>query len=104
MPTASGFIKTAASGSKFTASFVIDDILYSYAGDISPSVQDFNCTNAILTYTSVSQLTTSRPYTGKIGINDVTLTTNNGPTITGPLDMPIAPASTVSGTGTWHQN
>lgn len=104
MPTAPGFVKATSSGTKFVASFIIDDILYNYAGSVNPSVQNFSCNNATLTYTSLGQLTTTRTYEGKIGTSTIKLTLANGPVIEGPLDMPIAPASTVSGNAVWTQN
>lgn len=45
-----------------------------------------------------------RDYSGQIGPDNITLNIKNGPKITGSLDMPINPASTVSGSGTWAQN
>ena len=104
MPTASGFIRSAASGTKFTASFNIDDILYTFAGSLTPSVQSFDCNNATLEYSSVAALTATRAFDGKFGTKDVRVSVANGPKITGPLDMPISPASTVSGNGSWTQN
>lgn len=104
MPTATGFIRSAASGTKFTASFTIDDILYTYAGSLTPSVQSFESNNATLDYSSVGALTATRAFDGKVGSKTVTLSVANGPKITGDLDMPISPASTVSGNGSWTQN
>ncbi|THH21464.1 hypothetical protein EW146_g107 [Bondarzewia mesenterica] len=104
MHTASGFIRSASSGTKFTASFTIDDLLYTFAGSLSPSVQSFESNNATLEYNSVGQLTTTRTFEGKIGTKAINISLGNGPKIEGPLDMPISPASTIDGSGTWTQN
>ncbi|THH21463.1 hypothetical protein EW146_g106 [Bondarzewia mesenterica] len=104
MPTATGFIKTVSPGTKFTASFTIDDLLYTFAGSLSPSVQNFESNQVTLEYNSIGQLTTRRPFEGKIGKDDFNLTLGNGPKISGTLDTPIDPASTVSGSATWTQN
>jgi hypothetical protein len=101
MSTARGFIRSTSS-TKFTATFLIDDIQYTYTGTIANSVQTFSSTNATLTYSSTEQLTSLRAFSGKVGTQDVTFTAANGPKISGPLDMPISPASNVSGSGTWN--
>ncbi|KAI2783763.1 hypothetical protein F4815DRAFT_442017 [Daldinia loculata] len=99
-----GFIKSLAGGSKFTSTFVIDDIQYHFSGNINPSVQDFVCDRATLQYGSLGELTTQRQCEGKIGTQNIELTIKNGPTIKGPLNSPIDPATRVSGMGTWAQN
>ncbi|TRX89636.1 hypothetical protein FHL15_009545 [Xylaria flabelliformis] len=104
MPTASGFIRGVAGGNKFTSTFVIEDIQYHFSGGFDPSVPPFTCDQATLLYTDLGQLTTTRDFEGKIGTDTVSFTIGNGPTITGRLDMPINPASRVSGSGTWAQN
>lgn len=108
MPTATGFIRTAGSGTKFSASFTIDDLLYSFAGSFTPSVPDFVSNSAMLEYNSVGELTATRTFNGRIGTNTITLSVAPGNPgrvkITGDLDMPITPASTASGNGSWTQN
>jgi hypothetical protein len=102
MSTAKGFV-TSTSHSTFIATFLVNDLQYIYAGNISPSVQSFACNNAILTYTSAEDLVASRGWSGKIGMENVTMNIVNGPSITGPLDMPISPASVANGSGIWNQ-
>lgn len=105
MPSATGFIKGIAGGNKFTSTFIIDDIQYHYSGSFSPAVQEFVCNVATLEYTSVAALTTVRDFSGKVGTQDVTFDVQpGGVKITGKLELPISPASRVSGTGTWNQN
>ncbi|KAL2213186.1 hypothetical protein CC79DRAFT_1327054 [Sarocladium strictum] len=104
MPSASGFIKGIAGGSKFTATFLIDDIQYHFSGHLSPAVQQFQSNEATLEYTSLGQLVSTRDFEGKVGTQDVIFNAANGPKISGPLNMPISPASRVSGTGVWSQN
>ncbi|KAI1157493.1 hypothetical protein F5B18DRAFT_644874 [Nemania serpens] len=104
MPSASGFIKSVGGGSKFTATFLIDDIQYHFSGNFNPTVQDFTANEASLEYVNLGQLTTLRTIEGKVGTEDISISIKNGPKISGPLNMPINPASRISGTGTWAQN
>ncbi|OAA42535.1 hypothetical protein ISF_09707 [Cordyceps fumosorosea ARSEF 2679] len=104
MPTANGFIKGVAGGTRFTSTFVIDDIQYHFSGSFNPAVQEFVSNEAVLTYDTVGQLVTQRTFDGKIGTETISFSIKNGPKIQGPLNMPIHPASQVSGTGTWTQN
>ncbi|TQV91625.1 hypothetical protein IF1G_09691 [Cordyceps javanica] len=104
MPTARGFVRGIAGSNKFTSTFIIEDVQYHFSGNFNPAVQEFSCNGAILTYDNVGQLTTQRPFSGKVGTEEITLTVNNGPRIEGPLDLPLSPASNVSGHGTWTQN
>jgi hypothetical protein len=101
MSIARGFVRSTSS-TKFTATFLIDDIQYTFTGSIANSVQTFASTNATLEYTSTEQLTALRQFSGKVGIQELMFIATNGPKIFGPLDMPIAPASNVSGSGTWN--
>lgn len=101
MPTANGFIKSTSSGTKFTASFVINNLQYSYAGSLSPSLQPFACQTAVLTYTTIGELTTTRSYEGIVGTKKVKIEIANGPTIEGTLDDEIDPSSTIGGNAVW---
>lgn len=104
MPSARGFIKGIAGGNKFTSTFIIDDIQYHFSGSFSPAVQEFVSNSATLEYESLGSLTSNRDFDGKIGTQSVTLEVVDGPKITGNLELPISPASRVSGTGVWNQN
>ncbi|KAL1839709.1 hypothetical protein VTK73DRAFT_3936 [Phialemonium thermophilum] len=104
MSTAQGFIRGVAGGHRFIASFVIDDIQYAFSGMLNPAVAEFTSREATLTYDSVEQLTSQRNFEGQVGSETVTLTIDNGPRISGPLEPPIYPASAVSGSGMWTQN
>jgi hypothetical protein len=99
--SAPGLIKSTSS-TKFIAIFLIDDITYTLSGRIASSVQTFVSTNAILTYSSIEQLTALRSFAGKIGPHELTLAIANGPKITGALDGIVDPASNISGSGTWN--
>ncbi|KAF9188851.1 hypothetical protein BGZ49_003903, partial [Haplosporangium sp. Z 27] len=101
---APGFVRSVGGGSKFTSTFIIDDIQYHFSGYLNPPVQDFSSFNAMLEYTSEVQLTAQRPFDGEVGTRDILFQIANGPTISGPLDYPIHPASRVSGSGYWAQN
>ena len=90
-------------GSKFVATFIIDEIQYIYSGNVNPNPGPFKVNNATLTYSDVSDLTTTRSYTGQVGISKIKFTLKNGVTITGDLpdNNQVDPASTVDGSGTW---
>ncbi|EJD41451.1 hypothetical protein AURDEDRAFT_115507 [Auricularia subglabra TFB-10046 SS5] len=103
MPSVTGFIKSV-SGTKFVAVFLIDGLNYNFPGNFNPSVQTFESDNATLTYDNTNELTSTREFEGQIGTTSVKITLANGPTIEGTLNMPISPASTVSGTGVWTEN
>lgn len=100
MLTINGWIKSSTS-TRFVADFVIDGHAYTFAGNLSISVQPFSATNATLEYASVDQLSGTCQYEGQIGKSGIKLTFANGPTIAGGLDMPINPANTVTGSGYW---
>ena len=102
MPTAKGTV-ASLNGSKFVATFIIDEIQYIYAGNVDPNPGPFKVNNAVLTYTETSDLTTTRSYTGQVGISKIKFTLRNSVTITGDLpdNNQVDPASTVSGSGTW---
>ncbi|KAG8361638.1 hypothetical protein FVEN_g1069 [Fusarium venenatum] len=104
MPSAQGFIKSVAGGNKFASVFIIDDIQYHFQGQFNPAVQDFQSNDATLEYDSPDQLTTYRDLEGKVGTQDVSINLSNGARIRGNLDMPLSPASRVSGSGIWTQN
>ncbi|KAI0862691.1 hypothetical protein F4860DRAFT_471472 [Xylaria cubensis] len=104
MPSAKGFIKEVAGGNKFTSTFVIDDIQYHFSGNFNPAVQPFTCEVATLEYAQLGDLTAQRDFDGKVGTETISINIKNGPTINGKLDLPITPASRVSGDGTWAQN
>jgi len=103
MPTAEGYIKSN-SGGRFVATFSIDGASFNFSGAFSSSVPPFTCNEATLTYTATNQLASTRNFDGRLGPNGVKFTLANGPVITGNLDMPINPGSTLSGSGVWSEN
>ena len=89
----------------FSASFYINEMLYSFSGRFDTAIEDYICKNATLEYTNISQLVSSQDIiSGTVGKTDITLTLSNGPTISGPLDAPINTSNPVKGTGMWTQN
>jgi hypothetical protein len=104
MPTAQGFIKSVGGGDKFMSTFVIDGIQYHLSGSFNPAVQPFESNQASLEFDSVEQLTAVRNFEGKVGTQDVQVNLANGAHIKGYLNMPISPASRVSGAGSWIQD
>ncbi|PPQ76201.1 hypothetical protein CVT26_009098 [Gymnopilus dilepis] len=99
--TADGYIKSSASGSRFTATFIIDGIQYHFSGSLGIAMQPFTCNNAMVTFSKLKSLTSTREYEGRIGERSVNLTIGNGVKISGDLDMPISPANSVAGVGAW---
>ncbi|PPR00854.1 hypothetical protein CVT26_012489 [Gymnopilus dilepis] len=93
--SATGYISANALG-RFESTFMIRGIKYNFSGSFASSVPPFECHNAILTYSNISQLTSTRPFSGRIGPVNITLRCRNGPSISGPLNMPIDPGSSIS--------
>ncbi|KXH44291.1 hypothetical protein CSIM01_08071 [Colletotrichum simmondsii] len=104
MPSAAGFIKGIAGGNVFTSTFIIDDIQYHFSGRFNPAVQEFVSNSATLEYESLESLTRQRDFSGKVGTQSIDLHVADGLKITGNLELPMSPATRVSGTGTWNQN
>ncbi|KAF5596051.1 uncharacterized protein FSUBG_8961 [Fusarium subglutinans] len=103
MSSAPGFIKSNGSG-KFTAEFAIDDGVYILSGTVNPPTQPFQSNSATLEYSSVDNLQGPQQFTGIIGSrNEASFTFSDGTAIKGPLDIPVNPASQVSGMGFWSQ-
>ncbi|KAG5744619.1 hypothetical protein H9Q69_011808 [Fusarium xylarioides] len=103
MSSAQGLIKSSQPG-KFAATFNIDGNLYLFSGNVNPPTQPFESSAATLEYNSVEDLAGSQQFTGIIGSREeVSFTFNDGTAIKGPLDIPVSPASQVSGTGVWAQ-
>ena len=99
MPTARGSI-SSLNGSKFVATFIIDEIQYIY---VDPNPGKFNVSEATLKYDDKDELTGTHSYTGQVGISKVTFNIKNGPVADGPLPNNglVDPASNVDGLGTW---
>jgi hypothetical protein len=105
MQAAEGIIKST-SGTRFIASFVVVGSLYNFFGISSISVPDFRCqcNTATLRYSDISDLTSTRAFTGTIGPDDLQFGFANGPTITGKLDKASPSGATISGSGSWTLN
>ncbi|KAF8165919.1 hypothetical protein B0H34DRAFT_690965 [Crassisporium funariophilum] len=101
MHTAHGVIM-GHPGGRFTCTFIIDDIMYTFSGSFASIVPNFTSNNTKLTYNSVDQLTHTRQFDGRVGPNNVKLTLFDGPEIDGVLDMPLDLGFTISGSGVWH--
>lgn len=105
MPTAEGIVKST-SGVRLIASFVVGGSLYNFFGVSSISFPEFRCqcNTATLRYSDISDLTSTRAFTGTIGPSDLEFGFANGPTITGQLDKATPSKMTISGSGTWTLN
>ncbi|KAL7758895.1 hypothetical protein ACKLNR_011322 [Fusarium oxysporum f. sp. zingiberi] len=80
----------------------MDGSVYVFSGNVNPPTQPFQSNSATLEYNSVESLGGFQQFTGIIGSgNEVSFTFSDGTAIKGPLDIPVNPASHVSGTGSW---
>lgn len=104
MPRVQGTV-TRPSANRLIFVFVINSLQRTFTSTVSPGLQAFTATNVFLTYSELDDLTSTRTYKGRIGVDDLDLTWDNGPTVTGKLNPPgISPASSVNGTGAWEEN
>ena len=101
MSSSIGSIKsTSAYG--FSATFTIEDTVFTFSGSLQTSVPAFICNSATLEYNDVQQVTFTRSFEGRVGPTTVSISMTNGPTITGTLDAPISgPGAAFCGTGVW---
>ncbi|KAH9479066.1 hypothetical protein JR316_0007643 [Psilocybe cubensis] len=95
---------TSTSMTGFTATFFLpgSNKRVTFYGKLKVLVQTFKCSNAVLRYDNDTQLTDARQLNGQIGVDNLKLTLDNGAVFEGVLDMPISPASSVSGSGNWE--
>ncbi|KAG9251963.1 uncharacterized protein F5Z01DRAFT_259407 [Emericellopsis atlantica] len=104
MPSAPGFVKSVTGGSKFIATFIIDDIQFHFSGNLDLPVEEFTCNEASLEYGDMEQLATRQNFDGEVGTEELQLTLSNGPKITGSFMFPINSASNISGSGMWSED
>jgi len=105
LQTAKGFINSVPGASgRFAAGFMINKLLYGFSGNLGSGVPEFASYNATLTYEDQGDLTTTRFFWGTVGRDDISFAVENGPVISGRLNMPVSPASSVVGTGVWAAN
>ncbi|KAL2150524.1 hypothetical protein VTH82DRAFT_7087 [Thermothelomyces myriococcoides] len=89
---------------RVTAIFVVDEIRHIFNANVSPPLERFTSSPAMLTYDDPTQLTSSHPCSGVIGTNMFLLNLDNGPKIVGNLNDPgLSAASNVDGIGAWEQ-
>lgn len=101
MPSAQGHVNSLAGGNKFHASFTIDGLQYTLAGNLSPPVGDFSG-NATLEYYDKGTLNGTRNVDGRITGSSLTLTVENGPRITSNAGTPDGSNSQVNGSAAWQ--
>jgi hypothetical protein len=103
--SAKGFIRSVpGTAGRFVSSFTINGILYNASGSFASTVPEFGSNDVTLKYDYIGDLTSTRSFSGHVGTDDIALTFDVGPTITGKLSMPIMPPSTVSDSAVWTQN
>lgn len=103
MPTAPGIL-TLIGSNRMTLTFIIDDVQFTFMGNINPAMPPFNANQVTLTYNRVDELSSTVSFEGQIGPNNFKLNLENGVTAKGDLDFPVSPASRISGSGMWSQN
>ena len=102
-----GFISSVpGAADRFGSSFYVKNskVMYNASGTFKSAVPEFESYNATVKYDDVGDLTSTRSFAGRVGLDDIELTFDNGPIISGRLNMPIDPATTVSGSGVWTEN
>lgn len=57
--------------------------------------------DATLEYGRLEELTSKRDVSGKVGSHNFVFEAENGPKITGNLNMPLSPVSRIEGSATW---
>ena len=100
MPDVHGTIKSSGTG-RFIATFLINDIYYTYAATYSGGAVEFSSHDAKLSYKSTDQMKTMQEFEGKIGTDNFSLKIKNGPLIDGKLEKSVDPACNVRGMGQW---
>ncbi|KAF8165941.1 hypothetical protein B0H34DRAFT_256334 [Crassisporium funariophilum] len=103
MHTADGYIK-ATSSKRMRCAFKINEVTYTFTGDLAWGVENCSCTKATLTYTSLDQLSATMRFEAHLGGNSLELNLDNGPFILGVLSHPIYPFTNTVGSGDWRQN
>ncbi|KAF5330329.1 hypothetical protein D9619_005166 [Psilocybe cf. subviscida] len=92
-----GFIRSSTSGARFLGSFIANNQSYLVAGSFSSSVPPFKSSAAQLRFDDAESLSGTKQLDGVVGSDKIKLTIGDGATITGKLDVPIHPASSVVG-------
>ncbi|KAH9479057.1 hypothetical protein JR316_0007634 [Psilocybe cubensis] len=101
--TSLGFIRSTGAD-VFTSSFLVDGVIYHFIGRLSATTKLFTCYNATLTYNSKDDLTATRQVKGFVGPSTISMEIDNGPTISGTLDLPIYPPGDLDGSGIWNMS
>ncbi|OCH85046.1 hypothetical protein OBBRIDRAFT_343640 [Obba rivulosa] len=94
----------AAGFNKFIGSFTVNGVKRNVSGNLSDSIQSWQCSQATLDYESVGHNTSTRDFSGTIGTDEISLTFTNGPTIKGTLDQKLTLATSVMGSATWESD
>lgn len=86
------------------ARFPIDGVVYTFFAPYDDALPDPSCSQAILTYSSVEELTGTRLFRGTIGVESLSLVLENNVTINGRINTPANPPATITSEGTWALN
>lgn len=105
MASADGIIKSTTEG-RLTASFVIDDITFTFSGSIETDALAFNCNRTRMEYRSLNVLssTSTMVLEGSVAPTHVRLTMERGPRISAVLDAPISTRIFVAGPVEWSRD
>ncbi|KAI1735118.1 hypothetical protein F4680DRAFT_436017 [Xylaria scruposa] len=104
MSTAKGTVPRL-SANRVTFVFIINELQYTFTATVNPSIQPFTTNNFTLTYGADDELTSTCSFSGRIGTNGLQFKWDNGPRVTGTLNVPgIFPVSTVNSSRAREQN
>jgi hypothetical protein len=70
---------------------MVNKLHYGFFGNMGSGIPEFACNNAKLTYDDPGDLTTTRFFWGTVGTDDISITPENGPMITGRLNNASEP-------------
>ncbi|KAF8962474.1 hypothetical protein BDZ97DRAFT_1759316 [Flammula alnicola] len=104
MPSADGIINCTPENRKLTATFLIDGVIYMIFANFASSLPAFTTNKATITYDEVSQLTSTRSFSGYISFSSLEIKLGNGVVVSGILGSPLQRGTVVSGWGTWILN
>jgi len=99
MPSSRGSIK--CDGSKLVGTFDVDGSPRYITVDVKPCNRPFECNNATVTYSDITQLSGDCKWKGWVGRDDLQMNFNTGVSIVGPLDTARLSLDRTRGAGAW---
>jgi len=102
MPSVQGVVK--CQGNKIVGNFYINGGRQCLSVQVEPRNEEFECSDATLTYDSVAQLSGACKWSGTIGRDDLKMNFGTGLSIVGQIteSLESQTLTSTSGTGTWN--